>query len=342
MNQKLRTIQKTFIVSIVGLAVLSVVSLGAVLYATNAIEIKHDVSSSELHSLTKNYPAVESYLQTQKHAEPHFIKIANLVKTDQQTLLGRALLFTGVPMLLLSGLIAYTLARRLVKPVEETFAAQERFLQDASHEMRNPLAALSAVIQEARNAKDPKDIKRSLDTLDRQSKQLVKLNEDLLTLERSKTNHSKATLQDISSLLLDVIDSEYAQASQRGIKIQAKVTKNIQIVISDTDWVCIARNLIDNAVKYSRDNSVVSVTLTHQKQSVILKVRDRGIGIPADQLSQIGERFYRGTNVGRISGTGLGLAIVSETLHAYGGSLSLESKPAKGTTVTAVLSSVKK
>ena len=166
MNHKLRSIQTTFIISIVALTTLSVVGLGIVLYATNAIELRQKVSSTHLHELTRNYPAVEEYINSQKHAEPHFIKLASVVKSDQSNLLGRALIFTGVPTLLLSGLLAYALARKLVRPVEETFAAQERFLQDASHEMRNPLAALYAVIQQTKTSDDPKEIKKSLDSID--------------------------------------------------------------------------------------------------------------------------------------------------------------------------------
>ena len=337
MNQKLRSIQRTFIISIASLTTLSVVSLGIVLYATNAIQINRDVSSARLHSLTQNYPAVEAYLQTQKAAEPHFITLANLVKADQRALIGRALLYTGVPILVSSALIAYLLARRLVRPVEQTFAAQEQFLQDASHEMRNPLAALYTVIQQARNTTSMKEKDEALNTLERQAKQLVKLNDDLLLLERAKTGQNKAKHQNISDLLLDVTDSVYAQAHRRRIKIKTNVSPNIYLTIADSDWVCIARNIIENAIKYSHDNSIVRVSLQSAKQSVVLSVKDAGIGIPRAQLSHIGERFYRGSNVGRTGGTGLGVAIVQQIVARYKGQFDIQSTPSKGTTVTVQL-----
>lgn len=334
MQSKLQSIQRTFIISIALLATLSVVALGLVLYATNAIQLNRSVSSQQLHSLTKNYPAVESYLETQKRAEPHFITIANLVKTDQRALIGRALLYTGIPILLSSAFIAYLLARRLVKPVEQTFAAQERFLQDASHEMRNPLAALYAVTQQARESASIKEKNEALDTLERQAKQLVKLNEDLLTLERVKTGSTKAKRQNISDLLLDVTDSVYAQASERNIKIDTNVGPSIHMTIADNDWVCIVRNILENAIKYSHDDSTVHVMLQATKQEIVLRVKDRGIGIPKSQLSHIGERFYRGSNVGRRTGTGLGVAIVQQIVERYRGDMDIQSSPKKGTTVT--------
>ena len=334
MDQKLKNIQNSFIISIVGLAVLSVISLGTVLYATNAIDLRKNVTSSELHQLTENFPAVEAYLQSQKKAEPHFIKIANLVKSDQQALLGRALVFTGIPILLFSVLLAYSLARKLVRPVEQTFADQERFLQDASHEMRNPLAALYAVVQDARSSDDPKAKDKALTTIDRQVKQLVKLNDDLLLIERSKQKLANLPTVNISELTLDVIDSIYAQANQRNIILKNSIDPNVVLPVDDKDWVCMVRNIIENAIKYSPDKSKVSISLTLNKTHVSFMVKDKGIGIPSNEIDSLGERFYRGKNVGRIGGTGLGLAIVYQIVHKYNGTVQIDSKIQKGTSVT--------
>lgn len=341
MNQKLKNVQKTFIISIISLTFVSVVSLGAVLFTTNAVALRHTVSSTELHSLTKSYPDVEAYLATQKKAEPHFIRIANLVKSDQQRLLGRALLYTGVPILILSVLLAYILARRLVTPVEESFNAQERFLQDASHEMRNPLASLSAVVQDAQNDGTIKDaspsIRKSLHTIELQTQQLVKLNEDLLQLERSKTSHDRARKVDVSDLLLDVIDSKTAQAIRRKITLKHDISPAISLVMTDQDWICITQNLIDNAIKYSWDSSKITIKLQQIKHDVILSVQDKGIGIPADQIDHIGQRFFRSNNVGRTPGTGLGMAIVHQILESYQGTMTIKSLQNKGSTFTVVI-----
>lgn len=337
MDQKLKNIQNSFILSIIGLVILSVISLGALLYATNAIDLRKNVTSSELHQLTQNYPAVEAYLQSQKKAEAHFIKIANLVKSDQQALLGRAFIFTGVPILLLSVLLAYILARKLVRPVEKTFADQERFLQDASHEMRNPLAALYAVVQDAQTSSSQKNKDKALKTIERQVKQLVKLNDDLLLIERSKQKHLKPPLVNISDLVLDVLDSVYAQASQRGIVLRNRIDDGLTLPIDDKDWVCMARNIIENAIKYSSDKSSVAISLKKHKNSVEFTVKDKGIGIPKSELENLGERFYRGKNVGRTSGTGLGLAIVYQIVHKYNGVIEIQSELEKGTTVSVKL-----
>lgn len=304
------------------------------MYATNAIELHKDVSSAKIHELTNNYPSVREYINSQKQAEPHFIKLASLVKSDQGQLLGRALLYTGLPTLLISASLAYVLARKLVRPVEETFAAQERFLQDASHEMRNPLAALYAVVQQASSSNNQAETQKALATMEKQARQLVRLNEDLLTLERTKTNAHRATKENISDLTLDVIDSEYAQAAAKGIQIRSRVQPSITITIVDSDWVCVVRNLLENAIKYSSRASAIDLSLSADKQSAKLVVKDKGIGIPAEALDQIGERFYRAQNVGRVEGTGIGMAIVKQVVAAYGGMLQISSKVHKGTVVT--------
>ena len=333
MNSKLKHITHYFIASIVGLVSLSIITLGSFLYLTNRINISRDVSMSEIMQISSKAPEVQAYIKSQKNAEPHFIKLANLIEANQQELLLRALIFTGIPILLVSIGLAYYLARKLVKPVEETFADQERFLQDASHELRNPLTALSVVIQDAVGSKTLEEKNTSLQAIKRQTDNLIKLNEDLLLLERSKQGAIPDTAINVSELLLDTIDSMYPHASQKFIVIKPTVAKDIHIKVSDKDWVCLSRNILENAVKYSPKKSIVRVSLRKQKNEVVLTIEDKGIGIPKDEIEKISERFYRAKNVGRKTGTGLGLAIVQQISEKYGGSLRITSSLQKSTRV---------
>jgi signal transduction histidine kinase len=337
MNSKLKNITHYFIASIVGLVSLSIITLGSFLYLTNAINISRDISMNELMNISSSAPEVQAYIESQKNAQPHFVKLTNLIEANQQELLLRALIFTGIPILLVSAGLAYYLARRLVKPVEETFADQERFLQDASHELRNPLAALSVVIQDAVHSKTLKEKNTSLQAIQRQTDNLIKLNEDLLLLERSKQGAIPSKPINASELLLDTIDSIYPHASQKSIVIKPTVAKDIRIKVSDKDWVCLSRNILENAVKYSAKKGIVRVHLKKQKHEIVLTIEDKGIGIPKDEIEKISERFYRAKNVGRESGTGLGLAIVAQIAEKYGGSLRITSSVQKSTRVVVKL-----
>lgn len=308
--------------------------MGVVLFATSSIRLDRSINSTQLHQLTSSNQELESYLTSQKHADPHFVTIANLVQSDQQSAITRALLFTGLPILIIGGVSGYIVARKLLKPVEDTFASQERFLQDASHEMRNPLAVLSAVSQQAMKSTDQNEQKHALRTLDRQIQHLVKLNEDLLLLERSKNIDKQTKQTNISELLLDTIDSITPQASKENIRLSSSVQNNAFTIINDQDFVCVLRNLLDNAVKYSPKNGEIKITLKKLRQQIRIDIKDKGIGIAKEELDHLGERFFRGKNVGRIHGTGLGYAIIYELARKYRFEVKIQSKEKKGTTVT--------
>ena len=141
----------------------------------------------------------------------------------------------------------------------------------------------------------------------------------------------------ISDLTLDVIDSVYAQANQRNISLKSTIDSDVLLPLDDKDWVCLVRNITENAIKYSPDKSKVMIALKKNKTNVTFEVKDKGIGIPENEIANLGERFYRSKNVGRIGGTGLGLAIVYQIVHKYNGTVNIASKLQKGTTVTILL-----
>lgn len=332
-EKRLNQIKTRFVITIVILATVSVATLAVSLYVTNAISISKDISSQKIESLTKNYPEVKKYLEQQKQSEAHFVKLANLVKSDQQQLLANALIYTVVPILLIVGVISFIVARRLLRPIKESFESQEQFLQDAAHELRNPLAALYAVAQEAKARPKNRNSNEIMDTIERQVKQVVQLNEDLLALEKAKMTIPEISVHNISDLAYDVVDGLTFKARTLHIDIKTDISPDIHALIRDEDWVCICNNLIDNAIKYSKPRGKVTVTLQKYKKRAVLTVTDSGIGIPHSEIKKIGNRFYRATNIGRVVGTGLGLAIVNQTLARYKGSLKIRSEQNKGTTV---------
>jgi signal transduction histidine kinase len=100
-------------------------------------------------------------------------------------------------------------------------------------------------------------------------------------------------------------------------------------------------NLLHNAAKYSPPGSVIDFDLLCGADNVIFRIRDRGIGIPAEDQKRLFQSFYRGRNVGNISGTGLGLVIVRHAIKRHGGEVTLDSQEGVGTTVTVSLPAVR-
>ncbi len=331
MQHSIARVRRLFTVTIVGLCVASMASLLLVLYVASGISFSDTTSPQELTSLTKDYPAVAEYLRDQKKSEAHFITLANLIKDDQQQLLGKTALLATIPVLLASAVLGYFLARYLLGPVAEAYASQERFLQDAAHELRNPLATMSAAIQQARQP--GADVSKQLAVLERQTNHLVHINEDLLFLERNQQR--EATPIDITELLRDVAETMQPLANKRNSKVLVK-GKTALLAMHPDDFVSLARNLLENAVKYSKETThgrvVASVVQTVRTTS--LTVTDSGIGIPPTEIPHIGKRFYRATNVARREGNGLGFAIISKVAADYKADVKIDSVLGKGTTVT--------
>lgn len=333
MQERIKRVRRLFTVTIVGLCVASMASLLGVLYVTETISFSRQTSPEELARITADYPAVAAYLQDQKQSEAHFITLANLVKSDQQQLLGQSALVAALPLLLAAAILGYLLARYLLRPVSEAYASQERFLQDAAHELRNPLATMSAVIQQARQGGAKADADEQLAILERQTNQLVHINEDLLFLER-KTKRTPMPLN-VTDLLRDVIESLQPMALKHRVDVKMQ-GGDVELAISADDFVCLARNLIENAIKYldASKSPRVIVSIDQTPRQTVLTVDDNGIGIPESELAKIGERFYRANNVGRTMGTGLGFAIVRKVAADNRAEVAITSALGKGTRVS--------
>lgn len=341
MQQSINRVRRLFTITIVGLCVASMVSLLAVLYITSSIGFSDRTSPGDLAALTEGYPAVANYLQEQKQSEAHFVTLANLIKSDQQQLLGRTALMVAVPLLLASAVLGYLLARFLLLPVAEAYASQERFLQDAAHELRNPLATMSAVIQQARqtpsttgkNKASPIDTDAQLAVLERQTNHMVRINEDLLFLERKKQRTVNAI--DVAELLQDVVDTMRPLANQSQVKVTVKAL-SAKLAIDPDDFISMSRNLLENAIKYSKDGTPgkVVASLEDTPRTLTLRVKDFGVGIPQDEIAHIGKRFYRAANVARREGTGLGFAIVCKIARDYNADVHIASNVGKGTIVS--------
>jgi signal transduction histidine kinase len=319
----------SFIATIV-LVVVAVVALSwAILQSYNVQTIGTPAHISEIQKPSVDDPAYAEYLQQQKKYEAHFITLASSIKEQEQNRLTGALAITSVIAVVFGVIIAIIAARKLTKPVIEAYESQERFVQDAAHELRNPLAALTAALQQTKQTGPLITVFR------RQTKRLIHINEDLLFLERRAKQEPQQI--DISELLQDVIEELQPLAHKKSMTISQSIEPGIIKTIAPNDYVRLVKNIIDNSLKYSNNKSTVHISLKKHKHDIIIEVKDSGIGIPAKDKAAIGSRFYRASNTGTIDGTGLGLAIVHKILNSYGGSIEITSKLKVGTTVTITL-----
>lgn len=335
MKDVLKKTRKNFTATIIA-SIVIIISLSLIiLQIVNITTIGSSATSSEVRNAAAKHSALSEYIVDQSEYEAHFITLASAVKEEEQQRLSTALLITSIVLLVAGGVIAYIVAKLLMKPVEEAYASQERFIQDAAHELRNPLAALSVSLQQVKA--DGKVDNELLRTFRRQTRRLVAINEDLLFIERNQK--LDPLICDISQLIEEVVEELQPIASKKNIKLNLKSSSDIEKRIVPTDYVRLVKNIVDNAIKYSPNGSTVRISQEKVKSTIRIVVKDSGIGIPANELEHIGERFYRAKNVGAIDGTGLGFAIVAKIIRSYNGTFEITSVANKGTTVTVSLPS---
>lgn len=219
---------------------------------------------------------------------------------------------------------------------------RSRFISMASHEFRTPLSvilsATNLIERQNEPGKEDKRIKY-VGTIKSSIKNLVAILNDFLSL--SKLEEGKVVAQPI---LFDFIDFSKSLVKEiQGIKKKGQVINvlsnqtRIEVGLDPKLTRHILHNLLSNAIKYSQENKTITYKIDCNEVKLLLTFTDQGIGIPAEEVYQLFQRFYRAKNATNIQGTGLGLNIVKQYTELMGGIVSFESKLNEGTTFTVEL-----
>lgn len=218
--------------------------------------------------------------------------------------------------------------------------AQRRFVADASHEMRTPIAALKGILELlADGAKnDPRVRDDFIATMQLETDRLSRLVSDLLTLAQLDARSLMLTVEAewVSDLLGDVARVMHSLAEKSGVTLTVDPPFDDVQVLADRDRVVqVLLSLADNAIKHSPAGSTVRLRGERTDGSVRFEVVDEGPGIPPEETSRVFERFYRADDARsgkQTGGTGLGLAIAKELVEAHGARISVTSSPGQNTT----------
>jgi two-component system OmpR family sensor kinase len=230
--------------------------------------------------------------------------------------------------------------------MEERRRIEERlrqFVADASHELRTPLATIRGYAELYRDSAldDPDALSDAMRRTEAESIRMGLLVEDLLTLARLDQRRPLDLADvDLSKVATDAVTDACAVAPSRSIELD--VDGPVRVVADDARVREVVANLVTNALAHTPDASVIRVSARAGDDAAgLIEVADGGPGMAPDVASRAFERFYRGdTSRARVSGgSGLGLSIVDSVVQAHGGSVSLDSDPASGTTVRVELPS---
>ena len=219
------------------------------------------------------------------------------------------------------------------------------FVANVSHELRTPLSILRGYIETLLDSPEisREEFSRILGVMERHSKRLDLLAQDLLTLAQLESANPNLQLGnvDLSNLFGEVIRDWEKKLAPKQLSVIVDVLPDLPTIRADRVRLQEALyNLLDNAVKYSREHGEIRLMARHRDEEIVLSVSDNGIGISKEDLPRIFERFYRvdkARSTESIRGTGLGLAIVKHVAQLHGGRVEAESEISKGTTIRVVL-----
>ncbi len=210
------------------------------------------------------------------------------------------------------------------------------FVANASHELKTPAASIRATAETIRTAADddPSVIPRFAEQLDREAVRLSRIVSDLLDLSRLETGSALDEQVSLDAVLREEGERVQGEAAEAGVELSIRAGPAPKIRGSARDLSLLVRNLVDNAIRYTKPGGRVDVRLDAGDGEVVLTVTDTGVGIPTRDLPRIFERFYRVDRARsrETGGTGLGLSIVKHVVENHGGSVGVTSELGRGTT----------
>ena len=232
----------------------------------------------------------------------------------------------------------------MAQQIENFDRSRSQFVQNASHELKTPLATMKLLLENMLYDPDmPGEIRQEfMQDMDHEIDRLSGIITDLLTLTQMDSQpHAALRLGpvDLSALVEDTLHTLEIAADQQQVTLQAEVAPQLTLLADESKLSQVVYNLIDNAVKYTSAGGTVTVRLALQGKEAVLTVQDTGIGIPPEDLPHIFDRFYRVDKARsrQSGGTGLGLSIVRQMVQLHGGAIHVDSAPEKGSVFTVTL-----
>ena len=246
--------------------------------------------------------------------------------------LGLTLLSLMVLILAAFFFISRLFANRAVRPMEDAFDKQSRFVTDASHELKTPLSVINANcgVLYANEDEPVASQRKWVDSIVRAADRMTGLTDNLLSLARlEETGHElQVSSFDLSAAVAAAVSEIEQTAQEKGLQVTARIEPDIQAESDREQMLNILNLLLDNAVKYTNDGDEITVSLQKEKRRIVCTVRNSGEGIPPEDLPRLFDRFYRG-DPARSSGNGgygLGLAIAKAAANRLKAELTVSSE----------------
>jgi signal transduction histidine kinase len=231
---------------------------------------------------------------------------------------------------------AVLLVVRDVTEAKRLDAVRRDFVANASHELKTPAASIQAAAETIRSAalEDPAVTPRFAAQLEREAARLSRIVSDLLDLSRLEAGSDLEEVVALDAVVRDEIERFEERAAEAGVNLSMNADATPKVHGSGRDLALLVRNLVDNAIRYTRRGGRISVGLSEHDGDAVLTVSDTGVGIPQRDLPRVFERFYRVDRARsrETGGTGLGLSIVRHVAENHAGRVTVRSELGRGTT----------
>lgn len=226
--------------------------------------------------------------------------------------------------------------------LERSFRQEQRFTNDAAHELRTPISVILSESEYAmRDGASELERQEGLEKIHAQAAHTSALINQLLTFARADRDGAQLELEtiDLSSLMELVCETASDIAVDKGIEVECDIAEDVWVEGDETLLIRMVLNLVENAIRYGREGGEISVCLQASNDQALIVVKDDGMGIAPEDLPHIWDRFYRGdkTRMGTDKGVGLGLSMVKLIAEAHGGSVSCSSVQGQGSIFTVAL-----
>ncbi|QNG27115.1 cell wall metabolism sensor histidine kinase WalK [Synechococcus sp. HK01-R] len=224
---------------------------------------------------------------------------------------------------------------RVLDRLSDAWDHQRQFVDAVSHELRTPLTILSGYLKRALRRGDnlTDQQRKAIETAQEEAARITRMISDLLDLARSDNGRLAVSLDQICAMEVVQETSAVAQTSlSRRIKLGMPDQFKVCILANRDRLKQVLLNLLENAAKYSAPDSCITIELKLDGSMLLISVIDQGVGIPAEDLDKIFDRFYRSPNALDQQGSGLGLSVVQLLVEAMDGSIAVTSEVGAGTT----------
>jgi hypothetical protein len=231
----------------------------------------------------------------------------------------------------------------LLDRLQQAFESQERFVADASHQLKTPLSILRGELDVLKSrARSPEEIAEFLESASQETEYLSRMVEDLLLLARVDAGNASLSVQDVrlDEIALEATSRLEPFARARGARLRLNLAPGSAFETrGDPELLrCMVQNLVENAIKFSLAGGTVEVEVRERGGELAVAVTDEGPGVPAEDLKRVFERFYRsGQARGRVAGVGLGLPIARRIAEAHGGRIDAENVDGRGARFVAAI-----